>query len=65
MRGWIGDGYIQPMVLDSVFLMVRLITSMIGLVADLFSFNRQLVEMVHEGIRRIELRDTGGNSAQD
>lgn len=50
-----GGGHIQSLILGGVFLMMGFITFMIGLVADLISFNRQLIEMSLERVRRIEL----------
>jgi len=50
-----GAGHIQSLILGGVFLMMGFITFLVGLVADLISFNRQLVEMTLERVRRIEL----------
>ena len=50
-----GTGHIQSLILGSVFLMMGFMTFLIGLVADLISFNRQLVEMALERVRRIEI----------
>jgi len=46
MRDWIGAGYIQFVRVGEVFLMMAFVTFMIGLVADMISFNRQLPEMM-------------------
>jgi len=53
-----GAGHIQSLILGGVFLIIGFITLMIGLVADLISFNRQLIEIGLEKIRRIELNST-------
>ena len=50
-----GDGHIQSLVLGGAMLVIGLMTFLIGLVADLIGFNRQLVEMTLEKVRRIEL----------
>jgi len=50
-----GTGHIQSLILGGVLLMMGFITFLVGLVADLISFNRQLVEMTLERVRRIEL----------
>lgn len=49
-----GGGHLQSLVLGGVLLMMGFLTFMIGLVADLISFNRQLIEMVLERIKRSE-----------
>lgn len=50
-----GDGHIQSLILGSALLMMGFFVFMIGLLADLISFNRQLIEMTLERVRRIEL----------
>jgi len=50
-----GTGHIQSLILGGALLVIGFMTFMIGLVADLISFNRQLVEMTLEKVRRIEL----------
>ena len=51
-----GGGHLQSLVLGGVLLIIGFITFMIGLVADLISFNRQLTEITLEKIRKIELQ---------
>jgi glycosyltransferase involved in cell wall biosynthesis len=51
-----GAGHLQSLVLGGVLLILGFVTFMIGLVADLISFNRQLTEITLEKIRKIELR---------
>jgi glycosyltransferase involved in cell wall biosynthesis len=41
-----GDGHVQSLIIGGVLLMMGFLTLMIGLVADLIHFNRQLLEMV-------------------
>jgi formate hydrogenlyase subunit 3/multisubunit Na+/H+ antiporter MnhD subunit len=50
-----GAGHVQSLVLGGVLLMIGLTTFLIGLLADLIGFNRQLIEMTLERVRRIEL----------
>ena len=50
-----GQGHVQSLVLGGMFLMIGLTTFLIGLVADLIGFNRQLIEMTLEKVRRMEL----------
>ena len=50
-----GAGHIQSLVLGGALLIIGFMTFLIGLLADLISFNRQLVEMTLEKVRRIEL----------
>jgi hypothetical protein len=50
-----GEGHVQSLVLAGALLVIGLMTFLIGLVADLIGFNRQLMEMTLEKVRRIEL----------
>ncbi len=50
-----GDGHIQSLVLGGVLVILGSVTLLIGLVADLINFNRQLIEMTLEKVRRLEL----------
>lgn len=52
-----GAGHIQSLVLGGTFLMMGFITGTVGLVADLISHNRQLLEMTLEKVRKVELLD--------
>lgn len=52
-----GDGHVQSLILGGVLVTVGLITLLIGLLADLINFNRQLLEMTLEKVRRLESRD--------
>jgi glycosyltransferase involved in cell wall biosynthesis len=49
-----GSGHIQSLVLGGVLLVIGLVAYMIGLLADLISFNRQLLEMTLEKVKRME-----------
>ena len=50
-----GGGHLQSLIIGGVLLIVGTITFLIGLVADLISFNRQLLEMTLERVKRLEL----------
>ncbi len=50
-----GGGHIQSLILGGVFLSMGFIAYLVGLVADLISHNRQLIEMTLERVRRNEL----------
>lgn len=56
-----GAGHIQSLVIGGTFLVIGFITFLIGLVADLINFNRQLIEMTLERVRRLELGEDAGN----
>ena len=49
-----GDGHVQSLILAAVLLIVGFQTFLIGLVADLISFNRKILEDLLYRIRRIE-----------
>ncbi len=51
-----GEGHVQSLLLGGVLLLMGFIAYLAGLVADLISFNRQLLEMTLERVRRLELR---------
>ncbi len=53
-----GAGHIQSLVIGGVFLLIGVITFLFGLLADLMNFNRQLIEMTLERVRRMELGDS-------
>lgn len=49
-----GEGKVQSLVIGSAFLTVGVLTFTLGLVADLLSHNRQLIELTLEKIRHLE-----------
>ena len=57
-----GAGHIQSLILGGVFLIIGAAAFLIGLLADLISFNRQLLEMTLEKTRRIELSRNHNNT---
>lgn len=50
-----GDGHMQSLVLGGVFVLMGFISFLAGILADLISFNRQLLEMNLEKIKTLEL----------
>ena len=52
-----GDGHIQSLILGGVLLMMGFISYLAGMLADLISFNRQLLEMTLEKVRKMELSE--------
>lgn len=60
----LGGGNIQSLILAAVLLIVGFQTVLIGLVADLISFNRKILEEVNYRLRVIEIdRGTGSDAA--
>lgn len=51
-----GGGHIQSLILGGAAVVVGFLLLMIGIVADLIACNRQLIEMVLEKVRRMEIR---------
>jgi len=60
-----GDGHIQSLVLGSVFLSMGFIACLVGLLADLISHNRQLIEMTLERVKREELEKYKARNNQE
>ena len=63
-----GTGHIQSLILGGAILSMGFIAYLVGIIADLISNNRQLVEMVLEQARRVELdrlREKKGQSRDD
>lgn len=58
-----GAGHIQSLVLGTTLIICGAISIVIGLVADLINFNRQLIEMTLEKVRRIEMHMIGDRGA--
>ena len=56
-----GAGHLQSLVLGGVLVMMGFITFLGGLIADLISFNRQLLEMTLEKARHMELENINSN----
>jgi len=50
-----GVGHLQSLVLGGVLVLMGFISGLVGLVADLINFNRQLIEITLEKTRRLEL----------
>jgi glycosyltransferase involved in cell wall biosynthesis len=54
-----GDGHIQSLVIAAVLLLIGIQLWVLGLLGDVISFNRKLIEETLLRVRRIELKDTG------
>jgi hypothetical protein len=54
-----GSGNVQSLILAAVFLIVGFITFLIGVIADLVSFNRKILEEVLFRLRRLEAEKSG------
>lgn len=54
-------GHIQSLILGGTFMTMGFLTLTVGLVADLINFNRRLIEMTLERVRRLELAQTQGS----
>jgi hypothetical protein len=53
-----GGGHIQSLILGGVLITLGFVTYLIALLADLIGFNRQLLELTLEKVRRLELKDS-------
>ena len=60
-----GEGHIQSLVIGGVLLLMGFLAYLVGLLSDLISFNRQLLEMVLEKIRAAELRAENNGTKRD
>lgn len=59
-----GAGHIQSVLLGGVLVLMGVLAWLIGLVADLISFNRQLLEMTLERVRRLEHGERAARHAE-
>ncbi len=61
-----GDGHVQSLILGGLLVSMGFLTFLVGLVADLIAFNRQLLERILTRLRRIELAaDSGAERRED
>ena len=58
-----GNGHIQSMVLGVTLMILGSLSWCLGILADLISANRQLLEITLEKVRRLELENTDGIGA--
>jgi formate hydrogenlyase subunit 3/multisubunit Na+/H+ antiporter MnhD subunit len=49
-----GNGHVQSVVLGGVLLVFGFVSLLVGIVAELISFNRRLLEILLEKVRRLE-----------
>jgi len=59
----LGSGMIQSLILTAIFLIVGFLTFLIGLIADLVSFNRKILEEVLYRLRRQDNTQAGRDSS--
>lgn len=52
-----GAGHVQSLILGGVLVLMGFLSYLVGLVADLINFNRQIMETTLEKVRRIELEN--------
>ncbi|HJR20564.1 MAG TPA: glycosyltransferase family 2 protein [Dongiaceae bacterium] len=50
-----GEGHVQSLILGGALVIIAVVSFLIGLVADLIAFNRQLLEITLEKVREMEL----------
>ena len=60
-----GTGHVQSLVLGGAFMLMGFVAFLVGLIADLINFNRQLLEMTLERVRRLELEMLDHQSPSD
>lgn len=53
-----GEGMIQSLVIGGVLVLIGGLSLMFGLIADIINFNRQLIEMTLERVRRLDMKLT-------
>jgi hypothetical protein len=53
-----GEGHVQSLILGGALVIIAVVSFLIGLVADLIGFNRQLLEITLEKVREMELKLT-------
>ena len=59
---WLGDGagHVQSLVLGGSLVVIGFMALLVGMIADLINFNRRLIEIVLEKVRRLELQHGEG-----
>jgi hypothetical protein len=60
-----GDGHVQSLLLGGVLIILGFIAYLMALLADLIGFNRQLLELTLEKVRRLELLATERSEGDD
>lgn len=58
-----GAGKVQSLIIGSAFLLAGVVCVMFALIADLVAYNRQLLELTLEKVRRIENRPASSSAA--
>lgn len=57
-----GDGHVQSLILASILIGSGITLTLVGLIADLISVNRRLLEQLDGRLHRVEQRDTSDRS---
>ena len=60
-----GDGHLQSLILGGVLVLMGFVTYIAALVADLINFNRNLIEITLEKVRRMELGEVNKHVRND
>jgi glycosyltransferase involved in cell wall biosynthesis len=58
-----GGGHIQSLVIGGVFIVLGFVAYLFGIIADIVNFNRKLIEIILEKVRRMELEQTDGDAS--
>jgi len=58
-------GHVQSLILAAILIIVGFIVSLIGVVADLLSFNRKLLEELNYRVRRMEIADAANRNGRE
>lgn len=56
-----GNGHIQSLIIASICMIMGLFTILMGMLADIISANRKILEDIQYRVRRLEYGDTGKN----
>jgi len=59
-----GAGHVQSLVLGGSLVVIGFMALLVGMLADLINFNRRLIEIVLEKVRRVELQLDDGSMAR-
>lgn len=60
-----GEGMIQSLVIGGILILMGSLSLMFGLIADIINFNRQLIEMTLERVRRLDMASGAQDGVED
>jgi hypothetical protein len=60
-----GSGHIQSLIFSAVFIICGFFIAMFGVIADLISSNRKMIEMMIYKIRKLEMEDRNKTENED